>query len=48
VTLAQAVDTAEKSLNGRAINAELEEADGKVTFEITVVLSAGRAMAEIG
>jgi uncharacterized membrane protein YkoI len=37
VTLAQAIDTAEKSLNGRAMRAELEEANGTITFEITVI-----------
>jgi uncharacterized membrane protein YkoI len=43
VTLAEAVDTAEKSLGGRAISAELEEANGKVMYEITVVLMGGFA-----
>jgi len=37
VTLAQAVDTAEKGLNGRAMSAELEQANGTVTYEITVI-----------
>ncbi|MEN3385325.1 MAG: hypothetical protein V7608_5369 [Hyphomicrobiales bacterium] len=37
VTLAQAVDTAEKGLNGRAMSAELEQANGIATYEITVI-----------
>ena len=37
MTLAQAVDTAEKGLNGRAMSAELEQANGTVIYEITVV-----------
>jgi len=41
VTLAQAVDTAERNLDGRAMSAELEEANGTVTYEITVVPKDG-------
>jgi uncharacterized membrane protein YkoI len=42
VTLAQAVDTAEKGLNGRAMSAELEQANGTVTYEITVIPIDGK------
>jgi uncharacterized membrane protein YkoI len=41
VTLAQAVDTAEKAIGGKAINAGLEETNGNVVYEITVVGKAG-------
>jgi uncharacterized membrane protein YkoI len=41
VTLAQAVDTAERNLDGRAMSAELEEANGTATYEITVVPKDG-------
>jgi uncharacterized membrane protein YkoI len=41
VTLAQAVDTAEKTIGGKAMNAGLEETNGKVVYEITVVHNAG-------
>jgi uncharacterized membrane protein YkoI len=43
VTLAQAVDTAEKSVGGKAMSAGLEETNGKVAYEITVVLKTGSA-----
>ena len=41
VSLADAVDTAEKSLGGKAITAGLEEMNRHVVYEITVVLEAG-------
>jgi uncharacterized membrane protein YkoI len=43
VTLAQAVDAAEKSIGGKAMNAGLEETNGKVVYEITVVGKTGFA-----
>ena len=43
VTLAQAVDTAEKSIGGKAMSAGLEETNGKIAYEITVVLKTGAA-----
>jgi uncharacterized membrane protein YkoI len=36
-TLAQAVDTAEKQVAGKAISAGLEETDGKIVFEVMVL-----------
>jgi len=36
-TLAQAVDTAEKQLSGKAISAGLEETKGQIVFEVMVV-----------
>ena len=41
VTLAQAVDAAEKSIGGKAMNAGLEETNGKVVYEISVVQKMG-------
>lgn len=41
VTLAQAVDTAERSIGGNAVNAGLEEANGEVFYEITVIQKTG-------
>ena len=41
VTLAQAVDAAEKSIGGKAMNAGLEETNGKVVYEILVVQKMG-------
>ena len=43
VTLAEAVDHAEKSVGGKAMSAGLEETNGKVAYEITVVLKTGSA-----
>ena len=36
-TLAQAVDTAEKQVVGKAISAGLEETNGKIVFEVMVL-----------
>jgi uncharacterized membrane protein YkoI len=41
VALAQAVDAAEKSIGGKAMNAGLEETNGKVVYEISVVQKTG-------
>jgi uncharacterized membrane protein YkoI len=41
VTLAQAVNAAEKSIGGKAMNAGLEETNGKVVYEIAVVQKTG-------
>jgi len=41
VTLAQAVNAAEKSIGGKAMTAGLEETNGKVVYEITVVQKTG-------
>jgi uncharacterized membrane protein YkoI len=41
VTLAQAVNAAEKSIGGKAMNAGLEEINRKVVYEISVVQKAG-------
>jgi uncharacterized membrane protein YkoI len=41
VTLAQAVATAEKSRGGKAMNAGLEAAHGRVVYEIMIVLETG-------
>jgi len=41
VTLAQAVNAAEKSIGAKAMSAELEEINGKVVYEISVVQKTG-------